>query len=77
MAQWLGKKVKVLVAQLCPTLCNPLDGPTRLLCLWNCPGRNTRVGCHLTSPGDLPHQGIEPGYPALQADSLPSEPPGK
>ena len=27
--------------------------------------------------GDLPHPGIEPGSPALQADSLLSEPPGK
>ena len=27
--------------------------------------------------GDLPNTGIEPGSPALQADSLPSEPPGK
>ena len=29
------------------------------------------------SPGDLPNPGIEPGSPALQADALPSEPPGK
>ena len=28
-------------------------------------------------PGDLPDPGIEPGSPALQADSLLSEPPGK
>ena len=28
-------------------------------------------------PGDLPDPGIEPGSPALQADSLPSEPPGQ
>ena len=28
-------------------------------------------------PGDLPNPGIEPGSPTLQADSLPSEPPGK
>ena len=28
------------------------------------------------SPGDLPNPGIEPGSPALQADTLPSEPPG-
>ena len=28
-------------------------------------------------PGDLPHLGIEPRSPALQVDSLPSEPPGK
>ena len=29
------------------------------------------------SPGDLPGPGIKPGSPALQAHSLPSEPPGK
>ena len=29
------------------------------------------------SPGDLPDPGIKPGSPALQADSLQSEPPGK
>ena len=29
------------------------------------------------SPGDLPNSGIEPRSPALQADCLPSEPPGK
>ena len=28
-------------------------------------------------PGVRPNPGIEPGYPALQADSLTSEPPGK
>ena len=28
-------------------------------------------------PGDLPNPGIEHGSPALQADFLPSEPPGK
>ena len=29
------------------------------------------------SPGDLPDPGIEPRSPALQADALTSEPPGK
>ena len=28
-------------------------------------------------PGDLPDSGIEPRFPALQADSLLSEPPGE
>ena len=28
-------------------------------------------------PGDLPDPGIEPGSPALEADALTSEPPGK
>ena len=34
-------------------------------------------GLPLPSLGDLPDPGIEPGSPALQADALPSEPPGK
>ena len=29
------------------------------------------------SPGDLPDEKVKPGSPALQADSLLSEPPGK
>ena len=34
-------------------------------------------GLPLPSPGDLPDPGVEPGSPALQADALSSEPPGK
>ena len=34
-------------------------------------------GLPFPSPGDLPNLGTELGSPALQADSLPSEPPGK
>ena len=34
-------------------------------------------GLPFPSPGDLPNPGIEPRSPALQADALPSEPPGK
>ena len=34
-------------------------------------------GLPFASPGDLHDPGIEPGSPALKADSLPSEPPGK
>ena len=30
-------------------------------------------GLPFPSPGDVPNPGIEPGSPALQADSLPSE----
>ena len=47
------------------------------LCPWDSPGKNTGVGWPFTSPGDLPDPGIEPGSPALQANSIPSEPPGK
>ena len=34
-------------------------------------------GLPFPSPGDLPDPEIEPGSPALQADTLPSETPGK
>ena len=34
-------------------------------------------GLPFPSPGALSYSGIEPGSSALQADSLPSEPPGK
>ena len=34
-------------------------------------------GLPFSSPGDLPDPGIKPRSPALQADALPSEPPGK
>ena len=34
-------------------------------------------GFPFPSPGDLPYPGIKPGSPTLQADRLPSEPPGK
>ena len=34
-------------------------------------------GLSFPSPGDLPNPGIEPGSPALRADALTSESPGK
>ena len=34
-------------------------------------------GLPFPSSGNLPDPGIQPGSPALQADALPSEPPGK
>ena len=36
-----------------------------------------RSGLPFPSPGDLPDPGIEPGSPALRAEALPSEAPGK
>ena len=34
-------------------------------------------GLPFPSPGDLPNPGIKPRSPAMQAHTLPSEPPGK
>ena len=64
----------VLVAQWYLTLCNPVDCS---LNLWNSWGKDTEVGKPFPSPGDFPNPGIKPGSPALWADSLPFEPPGK
>ena len=57
--------------------------PTRLLCPWEFPGKNTGVGRHFLLQGIFPTQGSNTGLlfckrsPALQADSLPTEPPCK
>ena len=40
-------------------------------------GQEYWSGLPFPSPGDLPDPGIEPRYPALQADTLLSETPGK
>ena len=60
-----------------PALCDPTD--------WSPPGssvmgssrREYRSGLPLSSPGHLPDPRIKPQSPVFQADSLPSEPPGK
>ena len=41
------------------------------------PKEEYQSGLPFPSPGDLPDPGTEPGSPALQADSLPTELPGK
>ena len=41
------------------------------------PSQEYWSGLPFPSSGNLPDPGIEPGSPALQADSLLSEPPGK
>ena len=48
--------------------------PTRLLCPWNVPGKNTRVGCHFFLEGIFLTQGLNPCLLHLlcpQVDSLP------
>ena len=72
--------------QLYLTVCNPMDcslpGSSVLGILW------ARIlewkkkeeywrGLPFLSPGGIPNPGIEPRSPALQADSLPFEPPRK
>ena len=67
----------VSAAQLCQVLCNFMD--------WGLPGSSVHgisrqeysSGLPFPFPGDSPDPGIEHRSPALQADSLSSEPPGK
>ena len=74
---WCGKvsfeQGKVLVTQSCLTLRDPMD--------YSPPGSSVEFsrqeywsGLPFPSVGDLSHWGTEPRSPALEADSLPSEP---
>ena len=58
---WNKLKVKVLVAQLCPTLRSCGLQPTTLLCPWDSPGKNPGVGSHSLLQGIFPTQGSNPG----------------
>ena len=51
--------------------------PTRLLCPWDSPDKNTGVGCHSLLQGTFLTQGLNPGLPHCSQMLLLSEPPGK
>ena len=71
-------KVKVLITQSRPTLGNPMDcSPPCSSVLPGFSRQEYGSGLPCPPPGDVPDPGIKPGSPALQADSLPTEPPGK
>ena len=61
---WLSKeKVKLFgPVRLFVTPWTPC-APTRLLCPWDSPGKNTGVGCHFLLQGIFPTQGSNPGLP--------------
>ena len=67
----LSCRVKVKIAQSCPTLCDSID--------WSMEFSRPEYwsGQPFPSPKDLPNPGIEPRFPTLQADSLSAEPPRK
>ena len=46
--------------QSCPILGDPMNHSLPGSCPWDSLGKNTGVGCHIASPGDLPHPGIKP-----------------
>ena len=62
------REVKVKVAQLCPTLCNPMDCSVHGIL-------QARILEWVAFP--FSRGPFKPRSPALQADSLPAEPQGK
>ena len=66
-----------LVIQSCLTLVTPWAVAHQALLSMGFSRQEYWSGLPFPSPGDLPNPGIEPGSPALQADPLLTEPPGK
>ena len=65
----------VLVAQSCPTLVTPWTAEHQASLSVGFLRQEYYSGLPFASPGNLPNPEVEPRSPALQADSLPSEPP--
>ena len=63
--------MKVLVAQACPTLCDPLDcSPPGPSVHGDSPGKNTGVGCHALLQGIFQTQGSNLRLPPALADKF-------
>ena len=62
-----------LVAKLCPSFATPWAVACQAPLSMGFSRQEYWSGLSFPSPGDLPDPGIEPGSPALQADSLPTE----
>ena len=73
----INKESESEVAQLCPTVCNPVDCSLPGSPSMGFSRQGYQSGFPFPSPEDLPNPGIEPRSLTLQADSFPSEPPGK
>ena len=75
LLQCMDMKSESELADSCPTVSDPLD--------CSLPGSSVhgifqaRIGCHALLQGNLPNPGTKPRSPALLADPLPSESPGR
>ena len=74
---FLNKCMLCLVAQSCPTLCDPMDcSLTGSSVHGDSPGKHSGVSRHSLLQEIFLTQGLSPVSPAWQADSIPSEVPG-
>ena len=71
------RKVKELVAQSCPPLCDPIDCSPLGSSVHGILQARILEWVVIPPLRDIPDPGIEPGSPVLQAGSLPFEPSGK
>ena len=70
--------VCVCASQSWPTLCDSMDCSSPGSSIYgNSPGKNTGGGCPALLQGIFSTQGMNPGLPTVQVDSLQSESPGK
>ena len=76
-AKALRQESESEVVQSCPTLCDTMDSAYQASPSMGFSRQEYWSGLPFPSPGDPPNPGIEPGSPALEADALTSEPPGK
>ena len=67
----------MVVTNSCPILATPWTVAHQASLSMGLPRQEYWSGLPVPSSGDLTDSGIEPRSPALQADSLPSEPLGK
>ena len=83
--EWIKKMGYTYTMKYCAVLSHSVTSdtlrpqglqPARLLCPWDSPGKNTGVAA-ISFSRESSDPGIELVSPALQANSLPSEPPGK
>ena len=66
-----------MFAHSCLTLCDSMDHSLPDSSVCGISQARILGGLSFLPPGDLPNPGREPGSPALQAESLPSAPPGE
>ena len=71
-----SQKVRMLVAQLCSTLCDPMDCSPQGSSVHGISQVRILEWVAIPFSGDLPNPGVKPSSPTLQVDTLPAEPQG-
>ena len=74
--EFWNKESESEIAYSCLTLCDSMDCSLPGSSMYGSLQARVLELVAISFPGDLPDPGIEPGFLTLQADALPSEPPG-